>query len=217
MGLELYTLDLSPFAQMVEIQLALKGIEYTRTVPSREFAREGGFEKITPLRKIPTLLVDGTVVPETQVIFELIEELYPNPALLPADPIARAHVRLLARIGDIYFSTPLVHLLNNKFEGESKDISAYGIGTIERGMKALEHWISPGPYAAGDVRSLADCVIPPALFSLKETMAALDIGGLPAMGPKTTAYYDAIQRDEHVGFSLGKMAAALQQRFGKAA
>ena len=112
MKLELYTNSLSPFARMIELQLAMKQLEYERHQPDRDFVRDGAFGDINPLRKVPTLVVDGKACPETQVIFDLVEDLWPSPSLLPADPAARSQVRLLTRIADIYLATPAVALIN---------------------------------------------------------------------------------------------------------
>ena len=51
------------------------------------------YEK-NPLGKVPVLEEDGFVLPESEVINEYLEERYPEPALLPADPAARALARL---------------------------------------------------------------------------------------------------------------------------
>jgi len=217
MELELYTGDVSPFAQMVEIQLSAKGIAYTRALPTREFTREGEFGEINPLRKIPTLVIDGTVVPETQVIFEMIEELFPSPRLLPVEPFARSRVRLLSRIADVYLAVPMVQLLNNKFDGGGDQVASHAISSIERGMRGLEHWLEPGRFADGNARSLADCTIPPAFFCMIETLPAFEIGGLPPLGAKAAAYYEAIRQDDFVAQCMDRARATLEQRTGKVA
>ena len=59
-----------------------------------------------PHGRVPVL--DGPL-PESAVIMELLEELHPEPALLPADPAARARARLIvhrfdANLGDDYYA-----------------------------------------------------------------------------------------------------------------
>ena len=210
--MELYGNDLSPFAQMAELVLETKGIVYSRVLPTREFVRDAGFDEINPLRKIPVLVLDDAMLPETHVISELIEELYPVPALLPNGPTERARVRLLCRTVDLYVATPVIQLLNNELGARSRDISASALSMIERGMRGLERWISEGPYALGVTRSLADCVIPPALFCMKELSPRFGVGGLPAFGPRVESYYQAIQQDRHVARCFSRMAAGLEQR-----
>ena len=51
--------------------------------------------ELNPVGRVPVLEEDGWVLPESAVINEYLEERYPEPALLPADPAARAAARLL--------------------------------------------------------------------------------------------------------------------------
>jgi glutathione S-transferase len=133
---------------------------------------------------------------------------------MPDGPIERARVRLLCRTVDLYVATPVIQLLNNELGARSEDISASALGMIERGMRGLERWISAGPYALGDTRSLADCAIPPALFCMKTVSPSLGVSGLPVFGPKVETYYEAIQRDRYVAECLSRMATGLEQRVG---
>ncbi|MCJ2187612.1 glutathione S-transferase family protein [Novosphingobium beihaiensis] len=216
MKLELYTTPISPYARTVEIQLAIKGVEFTRIIPERAFVREGGFGDLNPLRKIPVLMLDGKALPETQVICETIEDLFPEPSLLPGTPMERSLMRLLMRTADIYIAAPSIQLLNMTVNPYSEDVAALAAGTIEKGLAALETWIAPGPYAAGNVRSLADCAIAPFLFLFQQILPAHGVKGLPEAGPKLTAYLDAVRQDEHVGDCMAGMEAGLQERMAAA-
>ncbi len=51
--------------------------------------------ELNPIGKVPVLERDGWVLPESAVINEYLEEVFPEPALLPADPTQRANARLL--------------------------------------------------------------------------------------------------------------------------
>ena len=215
MKLELYSNNLSPFAQMVELLLECKGVEFSVILPDRQFVREGGFVEISPLRKVPVLVVDGVAVPETQVIFELVEDLYPTPSLLPADPMLRSQVRLLTRITDVYFAGPSVQLLNNAFVEKSADIEEYVLGMMGRGVRALETWIGTGQFAIGESRSHADCVLPPVFYFIKQCLPALGVSGAPVFGDKTAQYYDTIIKDGNVQKCLSRMEAAVKEKAGK--
>src|SRR5205085_6317868 len=52
------------------------------------------YEK-NPAGRVPVIEEDGWALPESAVIMEFLEERYPEPPLLPADPADRAAVRLL--------------------------------------------------------------------------------------------------------------------------
>ena len=210
--MKLYANELSPFAQMVELYLKRKGLDYEPISPTREFVRGGGFREINPLGKIPTLVIDGFAVPETQVIFELIDDLQPEPALGPADTLEKARMRLLCRTADIYLATPMIQLLNNHLDQKSKDIADYCMGLIQRGVDGLEAWIGEGPYAMGEQPTLADCVLPPVLFHMKFGLPGFGISGHPTLGPKAEAYFAAIQADGLTASCLQQMKASLDQR-----
>ena len=53
-----------------------------------------------PLGKVPYIEHDGVVVFDSTVINEYLEDCYPDPNLLPHDPLARARVRMLENFGD---------------------------------------------------------------------------------------------------------------------
>ena len=91
----------------MRIALAEKGIEY-ETVEIDLRDRPHWLLELNPPRP-RAVLDDGFVLPESEVIMEYLEELLPEPALLPADPAARARARLLvyrfdAILGDDYYA-----------------------------------------------------------------------------------------------------------------
>lgn len=215
MQLELYTVKTSPYGKKVELQLEMKGLEFKRTQPERDWVRQGGYGDINPIRKIPTLLVDGYPMPEAEVICEFIEDMWPEPALRPLDPNNRARMRLLSRIADIYVMSPIIDMLNNASSGErSEDVAENARGKIERGLVWLENWIASGPYALGEERSMADCAIPPVLFAVQAVFPHLEMGTLSDLGPRTGHYFEAVQKDDDVSRCLARMEEGRRERFG---
>src|SRR5215469_11661196 len=107
MKMKLYSWDLSPYSARVRMQIYAKGltdiaIEQPPTYGTAKFYEDH------PIGRIPLLEIDGEAMPESDVIAEYLEEVYPDPSLLGATPRENANVRTLARIGDIY-------LMNNTF------------------------------------------------------------------------------------------------------
>jgi glutathione S-transferase len=97
-----------PFCARVRIVLAEKGVEY-ETVEIDLADRPAWIYEKNPLGKVPVLEEDDFILPESPVIMEYLEERYPEPALLPADPADRALVRLLifrfdTNLGDAYYA-----------------------------------------------------------------------------------------------------------------
>jgi glutathione S-transferase len=104
----LYDAERCPYCARVRIVLAEKDIEYETVMIDLSDRPAWLYEK-NPLGKVPVLEEDGFILPESEVINEYLEERYPEPALLPADPAARALVRLRIErfenaLGDAYYA-----------------------------------------------------------------------------------------------------------------
>lgn len=94
-----------PYCARVRIALAEKGIEHDVTLVDLSDRPQWLRELNPPSGRVPVL--DG--LPESAVIMELLEDLHPEPALLPADPAGRAQARLQvhrfdANLGDDYYA-----------------------------------------------------------------------------------------------------------------
>jgi glutathione S-transferase len=90
---KLYDAPACPFCARVRIALAEKGLEHeTVEVDLRD--RPAWIHELNPLGKVPVLEENGFVLPESAVIMEYLEEVFPEPALLPAGAEDRARARL---------------------------------------------------------------------------------------------------------------------------
>jgi maleylpyruvate isomerase len=95
----LYGYPMSSASYRVRIALALKGIEVTTVTKQlrRGEQRAKDFLEINPQGFVPVLsLDDGQALPQSLAIIEYLDEVYPQPPLLPASPIERARVRALS-------------------------------------------------------------------------------------------------------------------------
>lgn len=102
----LYDHPLSSYAQKVKIALREKEVAFERTLPE-DFGtgrRDTDFVAANPRGEVPVLLPDGkTPIFESSVILEYIEERWPEPQLLPADPLKRAHARMTEEVCDTQY------------------------------------------------------------------------------------------------------------------
>jgi len=99
----LIQMGISPFCDKVRRVLHYKGIPFTtREV---QVARLGALRKLAPTGKVPILEYAGQRVYDSTDISLWLEELHPQPALLPEDPALRAEVLLLEDWADesLYF------------------------------------------------------------------------------------------------------------------
>jgi glutathione S-transferase len=105
--MKLYDAARCPFCARVRLALAEKGVAY-ETVAIDLSARPPLLYELNPLGKVP-VLDDGFPLPESAVILEYLEERFPAPPLLPADPAGRARARLAVfrfdgLLGDDYYA-----------------------------------------------------------------------------------------------------------------
>jgi len=100
--LKVYSYFNSICTQKVFITLAEKGLEYsTQNIDlfkNEQFTPE--YLKINPKGVVPALDHDGRIVIESSLICEYLDEVFPTPALVPADPYLRAKMRLWSKMVD---------------------------------------------------------------------------------------------------------------------
>lgn len=94
-ALELYSYWRSSSSWRVRIVLSLKGLPYTYHAVNLLKAEQKGEDyarSLNPMRSVPTLVIDGKPLAQSGAIIQYLEELQPEPALLPKDAFLRAKV-----------------------------------------------------------------------------------------------------------------------------
>lgn len=169
-------------AWRTRIALALKGLAYDQQgVDLRTGAQKSeAFVALNPQGMVPALEVDGAVLTQSPAILEWLEETHPAPALLPAEPVDRAHVRAMAAlIGcDIH---PLNNLrvgkaLRETFGADQAAVDAWAARWILPGFEALEALVARhgAGWCFGEAPTLADCYLIPQVYSARRFNVALD-------------------------------------------
>lgn len=101
--LELYHNINSVCAQKVRVALIEKGLEWTDHLIDLGGGQfDPAYMKLNPNAVVPTLVHDGKVVIESSVILYYIDEAFPEPPLMPRDPLLRAKVRMYNKLIDEY-------------------------------------------------------------------------------------------------------------------
>lgn len=107
--LELYHAE--PGANSLKSMLCLKekGLDFVgHYVDLANFEQhEPEFVAINPNGQVPVLVHDGRVITESTIINEYLEDVFPDPALRPRDPVERAHMRVWTKFVDEYFCPAL--------------------------------------------------------------------------------------------------------------
>jgi maleylpyruvate isomerase len=159
----------------VRIALAWKGVPYEYQ-PVNLLTGEQHKEPYSALNLMESLPLlewhDGGAVrrlAQSLAILDHLEQRFPTPPLLPADPWLRARARQLAEIvnsGIQPFQTPLVLGKVKAFGGDDRAWVQFFLG---RGFTALEEETSrtAGRFCVGDAPSFADCCLVPQLYSAR--------------------------------------------------
>jgi glutathione S-transferase len=105
---------LSPYVRKVLVVLALKGVEY-EIDPIIPFMGDDRFSAISPIRRIPVFMDGEVTLSDSTVICEYLEESYPDPPLLPAEPVQRARARWFEEYADTRMGEVLIWKLFNQF------------------------------------------------------------------------------------------------------
>jgi maleylacetoacetate isomerase len=132
MRLRLHTRFQNSAGQRVRIVLNLKGLDYEYvTIPSLS---SEDYRSLNPQGLMPSLEVDGRIVTQSMAIVELLEELFPEPSILPADPVLRAQARAFAHT----ISADLHPINNNRVRRYLSGV----LGTNEADVQRwYEHWV----------------------------------------------------------------------------
>src|SRR5579872_2961741 len=217
--MKLYSADLSPYSARVRMQIYAKGI----TDIALEQPADWGMPKFRErfaIGRVPVLDINGDAIPESGVIAEYLEEIYPEPSLLGATPRVTAHIRMLARLADIYIIDNTFMLsrqtgaLSRRIPTLARDdaVSAELAVEVVRNLKALDKLIGKDGFACCGRITLADCALVPGLFRVENIMPVIGIGSPISALPNVAAYWTAVQKNEHAARVLIELHRGLEER-----
>jgi maleylpyruvate isomerase len=187
----LYSYFRSSAAFRVRIALNLKGI-----VPDYRFVhllKDGGqqhdpdYVRLNPQGLIPTLLHDGKAIGQSLAIIEYLEEVKPEPRLLPRDAAGRARARQLA-----YAVACDIHPVNNlrvlnylrePLGHDQEEVVTWMTHWIDLGLQAMETMVANAPetgtFCHGDAPTLADICLVPQLANARR--GRTDLNAFPTL------------------------------------
>ena len=144
--LTVYDAARCPYCARVRITLAEKDIEFEAIEIDLGDRPAWIYEKNVTGR-VPVIEEDGWILPESAVIMEYLEERYPEPALLAADPADRALARLwMFRHDDL---TAPYYALRRGDESAREKLDAQ-LGRLDDAL-SLRPWLGGGEYGLADI------------------------------------------------------------------
>jgi glutathione S-transferase len=178
-NVEIYSAQACPYAQRSRMALLEKGVEFD-LIEIDLFNKPEGFAEISPYGKVPVLLWGNDRVWESAVINEYLEEVFPEPPLLPKE----AGLRAIARIWIDFANTKFIPAFYKLLISQETQAQAEWVGELQKHFQFMEteglgKLSGNGPYWLGDSLSLVDLTFYPWF----ERLPALDHYqgiGLPA-------------------------------------
>lgn len=143
-----------PFAQRTRMVLLEKGVDFSLTEIDLD-AKPDWFMEISPYAKVPVIRHGDAVLWESAVINEYLEEVFPEPALMPRDPVRRAQARVWIDFANARM-VPHVYKMMLRQDEDGQDLHrrrlTEAVHAMERGLRDL----SAGPYWLGQQPTLVD-------------------------------------------------------------
>jgi glutathione S-transferase len=164
--IKLFEHPLSPYAQKVKIALIEKAIPFEAVMPDLLSGGDIAFRAASPRLEVPALVDGEATIYDSTIILEYIEDKWPTPAMLPANPLARARARMLEEICDTQYEAINWGLFEvrifKRATGSVADAMIGRAGKQIAGLNAhLERALAGGEYFNGAHFGWADLSILP--------------------------------------------------------
>ncbi|MBF6568194.1 MAG: glutathione S-transferase family protein [Candidatus Binataceae bacterium] len=209
--MKLYNLNLSNFASKCRIAIYDKNLEVELApLPGGNF-QSPEYLQINPLGKVPALeLDDGMVIAESEVINEYLEDRFPNPPLLPANPEARARVRSFTRFHDLYLDPPMRTLFGQTMaRNRDEALVNEALSGLNLRLDLLDSRIAPEGFACTEF-SLADCALAPTMVFVIAMLGAYHAKPAFEQRQRLAEWWQRVQERPSVNKVLAEMNEAYQ-------
>lgn len=173
--MKLYSYWRSTTSYRIRTALNLKGLAY-ETVPVDLVAgdqRDEGYAKLNPSKGVPTLVLDdGTALTQSMAILDYIDATWPDPQLIPADPLQRAKVMAVADTIalDVHpvNNLRLICQLKARFGATPEQATDWMCHWMKEGFAAIEALLpKSGVFAFGATPNIADICITAQVYNAR--------------------------------------------------
>ncbi len=159
---KLYMFSISPSCQRVFATLANKGVEYEPVeIDISQAKRPDAFERVSPFGKVPVLEHKGQTILESANIIQYINDVWPEPPMMPSDPAGRAYARQWMQYADREIFDRDAQFVHIERDHQRKlQVCAALFDQFRHLERELEGKTS---LFLGDDLSLVDCMLAPSL------------------------------------------------------
>ena len=171
----LYSGTTDPFSHRCRIVLFEKGMDF-QVIDVDVFNMPEDLAVISPYNKVPVLVERDLVLHDANIINEYIDERFPHPQLMPADPVMRARARLFLR----RFEDELYCHINAIEQGAQKISDKARLAVRDNLMQIAPVFVKQ-KYMLGDEFSMLDVAIAPLLWRLDHYGIQLSKEAAPLM------------------------------------
>jgi glutathione S-transferase len=190
-SITLYSADVCPYCVRTRLVMNGKGVEHTLVevdLPDKP----AWLRELNPRNRVPVIEHDGVVLWESEALNDYLEAVFPEPAMLPADPTGRARVRMvLRRFEDL---TGAFYDARRGHDGAVEDLHAQ--------LTWVSELVEDGGYLVGDSYTLAEPGVWPWIVRLHRV--GVDVADYPAI----VAWCERLAARDEYAAELNLLAAA---------
>lgn len=194
--IELYSAALCPFAHRSRLTLLEKGIPF-KSIEIDLQNKPTNFDQISPYGKVPVLKHGNYRIWESAIINEYLEEAFPEPPLLPKEPIQRAQARIWIHFADTQLFATTHNLLvsqDPQQQANARQKIIEHLHFIEEELKTLS---KNGFYWFGEQISLVDLTYYP-WFEQVKVLEQLRGFRFPVELERLKQWWEAVAKRESV-------------------
>ncbi|TDY00931.1 glutathione S-transferase family protein [Thiohalophilus thiocyanatoxydans] len=182
--IKLISFALCPFVQRSIITLLEKEVPYEIEYINLDNP-PAWFHEVSPLEKVPVLLVDDEPLFESMAICEFLDEITPG-SLYPEDPFARAKNRAWIEFGNELLGAVYSYATTGEETGYKQNLM-----TVKDRLETLDEFFAGGPYFNGEEFSLVDAVYAP-IFRMLRCLEGLQEQNVYEDAPKIARWADTL-------------------------
>ncbi|MGE4341381.1 MAG: glutathione S-transferase family protein [Pigmentiphaga sp.] len=198
----------SPYAQKVRILLREKGLSFTTELPAGlgSGVLNDELRRLNPRLEVPMLRVGDARLFDSSIILAFLEETYPAPALMPAEPAARARARMIEEVCDTHWEAMNWGLGEvDLWHRGGETLGPVLHAAAERDAHALYRWLGQqlgdAAWLSGDRFGWADVCAAPFIAT------TVRFGLCPEPGSNVAKWFDRVKTRPAVRDTIAEAAA----------